>query len=324
MIGLATTRLPADKPQIITSRVIAASREMIWKVLTTPEDLQHFWGPDGFTNSFKTYDLRVGGEARFTMHGPDGKDWPNRFVFLAVEAPHLLRWKHDNGGEGEDNHQFIGELQLFDDNGKTRIELRLTETSIEARDAIAHFALEGGRQNLERLAAYVAPMANPLNKFVIERSYAVSQARLFQVCSQVEHLQKWMSPAGMKVIKAQQDLKPGGTYHYGMEMPDGNVMWGKATYQEITPSSRLVYAQSFSDKDGGITAHPMAPTWPMEMTTIFDFIPEGENQTRLKITWINARTSDEEADTFRAAHAGMTQGWTGSLDQLNVYLTANS
>jgi hypothetical protein len=59
----------------------------------------------------------------------------------------------------------------------------------------------------------------------------------------------------------------------------------------------------------------------MEMITIFDFIPVATNQTRLKITWINARISDEEAHTFKNAHAGMNQGWTGSLDKLYEYLT---
>ena len=30
--------------------------------------------------------------------------------------------------------------------------------------------------------------------------------------------------------------------------------------------------------------------------------------------------SDEERRTFNAAHAGMQQGWTGSLEQLTAYL----
>jgi uncharacterized protein YndB with AHSA1/START domain len=286
--------------------------------------LHHFWGPDGFTNTYTKFDLRVGGEALFTMHGPDGTNYPNRFKFLMVDAPHLLVYDHDGGEDSPGAHPFRGEIELLEEGNNTRIELRLTGVSFAARDAIAKLALEGGRQNLERLAAFVAPMANPMNKFEIERSFSGSQERLFQVCSQVEHLKHWMSPAGMKVLKAEQSLKPGGTYHYGLEVPDGNSMWGKAIYKEITPNSRLVYVQHFSDKDGGMTAHPMAPTWPMEMTTIFDFIVEGENQTRLKITWINTRITDAEIDTFRSAHAGMTQGWTGSLDQLSAYIDAHT
>jgi uncharacterized protein YndB with AHSA1/START domain len=321
MPSLSQCIMPADRPQIITSRVIAAPRQLVWKVLTMPKHLQHYWGPDGFTNAFTKYDLKVGGEALFTMHGPDGKDWPNRFKFLTIDPPNLLAWNHDGGDD--DGHRFKGELELFEEGGKTRIELRMTEANIAQRDAVGKFAMEGSIQNLERLAAYVAPMADPLNKFEIERVFVVSQKRLFETCSQVEHLKQWMSPAGMTTIKAEQDLKPGGFYHYGLAMPDGTEMWGMVKYKEITPHSRLVYSQNFSDKDGGVTSHPMAPDWPQEMVTIFDFIPEGEKQTRLKITWINARVSDAEAKTFAAAQAGMTSGWTGSLDKLQSYLAQN-
>jgi uncharacterized protein YndB with AHSA1/START domain len=321
MIGLATTHLPTDKPQIMTTRVIAASRELIWKVLTTPEHLQHFWGPDGFTNTYTKFDLRVGGEALFTMHGPDGTNYPNRFKFLIVDPPHLLVYDHDGGEDGPKMHPFRGELELIEEGDKTRVELRLNEQSMAARDAIVNFAVEGGRQNLERLAAFVAPLANSLNRFVIERSFAVSQEVLFNACTQVEHLKHWMSPSGAKVVKAEQNLKPSGAYHYGLEMPDGNTMWGKAVYREITPNRRLVYVQHFSDPNGSVTAHPLAATWPLEMTTIFDFIVENENQTRLKVTWLNTRITDAEIQTFHAAHTGMAQGWKGSLDQLATYLT---
>jgi uncharacterized protein YndB with AHSA1/START domain len=320
---LTQTQLPSDKPMIITTRLIAAPRDLLWKVLTTPEHLQHFWGPDGFTNTFKSFDLREGKEARFIMHGPDGTDWPNRFVFLAIEPPRLLRWDHDNGGEGDVDHRFRGEMELTEEGDKTRIELRMFEKTIAARDAVAQYAVEGGKQNLDRLAVYVAPMVSEKNLFVVERSYPVSQERLFRACTDVKDMTQWFAPPGMTTIKAEQDLKPGGIYHYGLASGQGNEMWGKVTYKEITPNSRLVYRQSFSDPQGGLTRHPMAPTWPSEVLTIMDFIPDGERQARLKISWIYAGVDDAEGETFRAAHDGMKGGWTGTLDGLYAYLTNN-
>ncbi len=323
MTGLTRTILPSDKHQIITTRVLNAPRDLVWAVLTTPDHIKHFWGPDGFTNTIKQMDVKVGGQWLFTMHGPDGKDWPNRIIYRTVTPPSYLAFDHDGGEDDVSGHRFLGELELFEEGNKTRIELRMTEATMEARNAVAQFAAEGGRQNLERLAAYVAPMANPLNKFVIERSFPVSQQRLFEACTKIEHLKEWMSPAGTTVISAQQDFKPGGTYHYGIATPEGQEMWGMVHYKVITPYSQLVYAQNFSDKDGGVTTHPMVPDWPKEMETIFDFVPEGEKQTLLRITWINAQVSDAEASTFAAAHHGMRQGWTGSLDKLQSYLAQN-
>lgn len=317
---LARTLLPKDKPLIITTRLIAAPRELVWKALTTPEHLQHFWGPDGFTNTFRQFDLRVGGQALFTMHGPDGTDWPNRFIFLTIDPPRLLRWDHDNGGEGPVDHKFTGEIELTDEGGKTRIELRMIEKSIAARDAVAQYAVAGGQQNLDRLAAFVAPLANGKNLFVIERTFPVSQQRLFKACTDKQEMMAWFAPPGMTVIKSEQDFRPGGTYHYGLSSGQGNEMWGKVTYKEITPASRLVYLQSFSDPQGGLTRHPLAPQWPLEIVTVMDFIAEGENQTKLKISWIHAGVEDAEGETFRAAHEGMKGGWTATLDSLAAYL----
>lgn len=320
MSMLAFTTLPKDSPQIITERLLNAPRELVFKVLTDPDHIKNFWGPDGFTNSIRQMDVKPGGQWLFTMHGPDGTDYPNRIIYRTVTPPSYISWDHDGGEDDPNGHRFFGELTLAEEGTKTRIQLRMTESSIAARDAVAKYAVAGGIQNLERLAAYVAPMADALNLFVVERTFPVSQQRLFEVCSKVEHLRNWMSPAGMKVVKAEQDFKPGGTYHYGLATPDGHEMWGKITYREITPFSRLVYMQSFSDKDGNIISHPMSPSWPKQMVTQFDFLSESPQQTKLKISWVYAGVDDAEAATFHAAHAGMSGGWKGSLDQLEAYL----
>ncbi len=322
MTGNAITILPKDKPQIITTRVLNAPRELVWKVLSSPDHLKHYWGPDGFTNTYKSFAFEKDGESRFTMHGPDGTNYPNRMIYRELDAPRYIRWEHDNGGEGEFDHKFVGEIELFEEGNKTRIELRVNEPTIESRDAIAKYAVEGGKQNLDRMAAYLAPLANDKNLFVIDRVFAVSQERLYKACSEVDQMMKWFAPKGMKVIAAKQDFKPGGTYHYGLSAGEGQDMWGMVNYKEITPCSRIVYAQHFSDKAGGITRHPMAPNWPLEMITTFDFISEGAEQTRLKISWVYAGVDDTEASTFQNAHDSMCGGWTGSLDALQHYLSA--
>jgi uncharacterized protein YndB with AHSA1/START domain len=321
MTSIAQTILPADKPLIVTSRLLNAPRDLVWKVLTTPDHVKHFWGPDGFTNSIKEMNVKPGGQWLFTMHGPDGTDYPNRVVYHEVEAPCYMAFDHDGGEDAPNDHRFKGEIELFEEGNKTRIEMRLLAANTAQRDMMVSFgATEGGRQNLDRLATYVAPMAAEKNLFQIARSFPVSQERLFQACTRVEDLKHWMAAPGMKVIKAEQNLKPGGTYHYGTASANGQEMWGKITYTEITPNSRLVYLQSFSDPQGGITRHPMAPTWPQELVTIVELIPEGPKQTRLRVSWVYAGIDDIEAQTFHAAHEGMKGGWSGTLDNLQAYL----
>jgi uncharacterized protein YndB with AHSA1/START domain len=179
-----------------------------------------------------------------------------------------------------------------------------------------------GKQNLDRMAAYLASHAHEKNLFVIDRVFNVSQERLFKACSDVDQMMTWFTPKGMTVIVAKQDFRPGGTYHYGISSGQGQEMWGLVNYKEITQHSRIVYAQHFSNREGAIARHPLAPTWPLQMHTTFDFITEGESQTRLKISWVYAGVDDAEAATFQAAHDGMCGGWTGTLDALTKYLGA--
>ena len=42
-------------------------------------------------------DVRPGGQWRFVMHGPDGRDYQNLITFLEVVQPARLVYKH--GGE---------------------------------------------------------------------------------------------------------------------------------------------------------------------------------------------------------------------------------
>ena len=82
-------------------------------------------------------------------------------------------------------------------------------------------------------------------------------------------------------------------------------------FVEIVPNEKIVLIQSFSDKDGGLTRHPMAPEWPLEMlsTTTFEDIAPG--MTRITISW-RPYNSDEAGirafDAGRAEHDGRLDG----------------
>ena len=158
-----------------------------------------------------------------------------------------------------------------------------------------------------------------IKEFVISRTLNAPRETVWKVCTEPEHMKEWFSPKGSKVRVAKMDFRPGGSYHYCLQGPDGSEMWGKAVYLEIVQPERLVYINSFSDEKGGLTRHPMAPTWPIEMLTTFTFT-EHDGMTTFTITWLPYNSSEEECRTFDENRDGMTMGWTGSLDQLDAYL----
>lgn len=150
----------ADR-EIVLSRVLNAPRELVWEVWTNPEHIIHWWGPDGFTNTIHEMDVKQGGEWHFTMHGPDGTDYPNKIVFKKVIENELLSYTHGNDGADEkDLRSFEVEVTFKDLRGKTELVMRSIFPTAEAREFVVRKfgALEGGKQTLNHLAAYLAGM----------------------------------------------------------------------------------------------------------------------------------------------------------------------
>ena len=96
-------------------------------------------------------------------------------------------------------------------------------------------------------------------------------------------------------------------------------MWGKFVYREIVPPEKLVFINSFSDEKGGMTRHPMAPTWPLKCCPRSPSRKPG-GKTRFTVRWSPYNATAEEQKTFDAGHASMTQGWGGTMEQLEAYL----
>lgn len=63
--------------EIVTSRQFAAAPPQVFRAFSDPAILARWWGPQGFTNTFKVFDMAPGGLWRFVMHGPDGVNYPN-------------------------------------------------------------------------------------------------------------------------------------------------------------------------------------------------------------------------------------------------------
>jgi len=156
-------------------------------------------------------------------------------------------------------------------------------------------------------------------EFVIRRAFDAPRDLVFQAFSEPERMQQWWGPKGFSVVAAKMDLRPGGSYHYGLRGPDGSTLWGKFVYREIVRPERLVLVNSFSDEDGNITRHPLSATWPRQLMSTFLFA-EHDRRTTLTIKWSPLDADAAERATFAAAHDNMRRGWTGTLDRLADYL----
>jgi uncharacterized protein YndB with AHSA1/START domain len=306
--------------EIFISREFNAPRELVWEAMTNPRHVVNWWGPRGFSTTIEEMDVQSGGVWKHVMRGPDGARYPNHSVFKEVVKPERIVFANGGKLEGGPSVTFVATWS-FDALAadRTRVSIRMVFPSADERDFVAKEfgAVEGAVQTLERMGEH---LARALSKpFVISRTFDAPRERVWQAWTEREHLLNWFGPKGFIRSTAKLDFRPGGTFLYSMRTPDGKEMWGKFVYREIEAPERLLWVNSFSDADGGITRHPFSPAWPLAMLSEATFVDQG-GKTMVTIKWLPLDATNEERRAFEAARDGMSQGWSGTFEQLAEYL----
>jgi uncharacterized protein YndB with AHSA1/START domain len=95
------------------------------------------------------------------MHGPDGVDYPSWIRWHEITPPERIALIH--GESAQDPDAFESVLTFADRGETTEITMRTVFPTAALRDRAIeeHHAVEGGRQTLDSLAAYVAGQEGP-------------------------------------------------------------------------------------------------------------------------------------------------------------------
>ena len=313
----------AKSNEIKITRVYDAPVKAVWDAWTDLKQVAQWWGPRGFTITTHSKELKPGGVWHYTMHGPDGTDYPNKTLYHVVEKH--ARLVYDHGGYDDRPPLFRVTVTFADVKGKTKMEMSMAFATPEIAGEMHHFIKKAnGYSTWDRLAEYLEKESSGKDKFVINRSFDASIELMYQMWTQPEHLAKWLPPTGMTMEFKRANIQPGGESVYSMGNGQGMKLYGRARYLEMERPRRLVYTQQFLDQNEKISRHPMAPTWPETMKTTVLLTEEGPDRTRVTVTWeVDGQATADELDTFIQARGGMTQGWTGSFDKLEELFTSN-
>jgi uncharacterized protein YndB with AHSA1/START domain len=137
--------------ELVLTRMINAPREQVFAAWTDPAKLNMWWGPHGFHTTTHEMDFRTGGHWRFTMHGPDGTDYPNLIRYTDIRTPEHLYYDQSDG-KPQPDIAFKVEVSLSEEGSATCVTLRMICESAEQAEMMRKFgAIEGGTQTLERL-----------------------------------------------------------------------------------------------------------------------------------------------------------------------------
>jgi uncharacterized protein YndB with AHSA1/START domain len=119
--------------QVVVRRVIAATRERVFRNWTEPELLRRWWGPGGFTCPEATVDLRPGGTYRLVMQAPgDGPRMSVTGVYHEVTPPSRLvyTWRWDSGPAASEDESVV--TVEFDELSRDRTEVTITHDRFPA------------------------------------------------------------------------------------------------------------------------------------------------------------------------------------------------
>jgi uncharacterized protein YndB with AHSA1/START domain len=137
---------PLPNCVITTTRIFSAPVGLLFRAWTEPQHLKNWWGPNGFTNSFHQFNLVPGGKWSFTMHGPDGKDYPNESVFIQIEKPSLLVFNHISPPQFQVQTTFEEQP-----NNCCRVTFNMHFTDQNTFDKLQDFCKEKNEKNFDRL-----------------------------------------------------------------------------------------------------------------------------------------------------------------------------
>ncbi len=250
------------------------------------------------------------------MHGPKGMDFPNEIIYTEVLKPERIVYTHT-----EPKFDCTVTFEKFA--GKTKLTMSMVFESADVYNFVVkeHGAIEGQVQTITRLEEHLAKMQEG-QEFTISKEFNAPRKLVYKVFTEAEHLEKWWGPPGAGITVSRFDFSPGGMFLYSAKGPMGE-MWGRFVYCEMTEPERVVFINSFSDKDGGITPNPFMPNWPLEVLNIAT-LTEHDGKTTMALRGGPINSTEEQLQVFKSMSGSMQQGFAGTFSQLDEYLKKTS
>jgi uncharacterized protein YndB with AHSA1/START domain len=149
---------------------------------------------------------------------------------------------------------------------------------------------------------------------LITRVFDAPRELVFAAWTDPEHLARWFAPQGCTVTFRTIDLRPGGTFHSCIRVPQCHDCWCKGVYREMVAPERIVFTMAISNESGDLVGPVdagMDPDWPRETVVTVTFADLG-GKTEL--------TLHQTVDESLAKRTGAYPSWIEMLDRLKAEL----
>lgn len=223
-----------NKPnELYLTRTYDAPVKAVWEAWTDPAQAAQWWGPRGFTITTHSKDLRPGGSWIYTMHGPDGQDYPNNTLYHEVEP--YKRLVYDHGANDDRPPLFRVTVVFSETKGKTKMDMTMALASAEAAAEAAKFIKKAnGNSTWDRLAEYLAKDLSGKDQFVINRTFNVPLKTMFAMWTTPGHLSQWLPPTSLTMDVTKGDIKEGSSIVFYMTDGRDLTVHGRLNYVAMT------------------------------------------------------------------------------------------
>ena len=319
----------AGSQMVIATRTINAPREIVFKTVSDPLMIPHWWGPRRLTTKVIKMVAMPGGSWRFLQSDNDGKEYGFHGVYHDVAIPERLVYTMEY--EGMPGHATLNIDQFDEKDGITIMTSKTVFQSVEDRDQMLQWGMEEGTTEItnrlnellentttsERQSgslpqnnlqgANVAPLS-------ITRIFDASPQSVWQYWTIPDKYMCWASPKDFTAPFASFDLRIGGKYLNCMRGPDGTEYWSTGIYKVVDEPHRLLYTDLFADEHGNVVPsshYGMDYDIPLEMEVEVTFEDLG-GKTRMRL--------EHRGFTDGEMNEKTRQGWNECFDKLTECL----
>ena len=285
------------KIPFIIERVFDAPVALVWRAITTPEDMSRWYF------DMKHFKPQAGCEFSFVVqHEGNNYDHRCKITEVITQKKIAYTWRY-HGHKGNSLVTF----ELFADGFKTK--LKLTHEGLETFPKAPQFA----RNNFVR--GWTSLIGSELKDFVenadreifILREFNAPRELVWEAMTNPKHVVNWWGPRGFTTTIEKMDFRAGGVWQHVMRGPDGANYPNKSVFKEIVSPERIVF-QHGGRREGGPGVN-FVSTWSFEKLAA--------DKTRVSIRMIFPSAAERD---FVVKEFGAIEGGKQTLEKLGEHL----
>ncbi len=318
MTAADRTQSDADR-EIVITRLIDAPLARVWRAWADPKEIVQWWGPHGFNTDTDRREFKQGGMWKHTMVGPDGARYPNAAKYEEIVEGERIVYTNGGGREGDNKGVHFRAVVTFVAKGdKTELtHAQRLRHARRARPGRARVRRHRGRQ-----ADAVTPRGAHRGRLPGLAPGRRAAREGVAVLDRAGAPRRLVRAEGLRDGRARSSISGRAASTTTACAATASTCGASGRSRKSTRAGKLVFINAFSDKDGGLGRHPLAPTWPAQMMTTVLFADFGP-KTLITIQWSPYEADEVERKTFSEGMASMQQGWGGTFERLDAYLKEN-